>query len=123
MKSVNIVKRLQKEGYKVVYKKWSYWDNVPHVELNGFGFTIAEHIQNSGWLGINLDFIFSHVQEALYVAKKNNPIFLRKIKESPAQEWFYGRWLILNMNDYYMLKKGYYPFDEYYNILQKLKNN
>lgn len=122
MKSENIVKKLQKEGYKIVYKKWGYWDGVPYVQLDGFGFTIAEHVQNDGWLGINLDFIFNHVQQALYVAQKNNPIFLKKIKESPAQSWYYSRYLIQNMQDYYDYVKGVYPFDEYYQILKKLKS-
>ena len=122
MKSVNIVKRLEKEGYKITFKKWHYWDNVPHVEFDKFSFTIAE-MKGKQWISLNLDFIFNHVRQALYVAQKNNPVFLKKIKESPAQSWYYSRWLILSMQDYYDYMKGVYPFDGYYSILQKLKNN
>lgn len=121
MKSINIIKKLEKEGYSITFKKWSYWDNIPYVELDLFDFAIVEQVQNGGWVTCNLDFIFSHVQEAIYVAKKNNPIFLRKIKESPAQSWFYSRWLILSMQDYYEFKKAIYPFDDYYKVLEKLK--
>ena len=121
MKSKNIVKKLEKQGYKIIYKKWHYWDNVPHVELDLFGFAIAEHTQKNEWLGINLDFIFSHVQEAIYVAKKNNPTILKKIEKSPAQSWYYSRYLIMSMQDYYMYKKQKYPFDDYYKVLEKLK--
>lgn len=120
MKSVNIVKRLEKQGYEITYKKWSYWDGVPHVELDGFSFAIAE-IEGEEWISLNLDFIYNHVEDALYIAKRNNPIFIKKIEESPAQSWYYSRWLILSMQDYYEFKKQIYPYDEYYSILQKLK--
>ena len=121
MKSENIIKKLKKEGYSITFKKWHYWDNVPHVELDGFDFAIVEHVHCNGWLNCNLDFIYNHVQEALHVAKKNNPVFLKKIEQSPAQGWYYGRWLILSMQDYYTYKKQKYPFNEYYPVLQKLK--
>ena len=122
MKSKNIVKKLEEQGYKIYYKKWSYWDGVPVVQLDGFEFTIAE-IKGGTWISLNLNFIYNHVLEALDIAQRNNPIFLRKIKESPAQSWYYSRWLILNMDDYYDYMKGQYPFNEYYEVLEKLKNN
>lgn len=121
MKSKNIVNKLEKEGYNIIYKKWAYWDGVPHVELDGFDFAIAEYTQQNGWLGCNLDFIFNQVQEALYIAQRNNSILLKKIEESPSEEWYYGRYLILNMEDYYQYKKDIYPFDEYYKVLERLK--
>ena len=121
MKSSNIIKRLEKEGYSITFKKWHYWDGVPVVQLDGFEFTIAE-IKGENSIYLNLDFIFSHVQEAIYVAKKNNPIILKKIEESPAQSWYYSRYLILSMEDYYMYKKQYYPYNEYYKVLEKLKS-
>lgn len=123
MKIENIIKRLEKEGYKIHYKKWSYWDGIPHVELNGFSFTIAEHVYSkNGWMGCNVNFIYNHVQEALYIAQTNNPILLKKIKEVPVDGWYYSRWLILSMQDYYDYLNGVYPFDdEYYNVLEKLK--
>ena len=122
MKSENIIKRLKKEGYKITFKKWHYWDNVPHVEFDKFSFTIAE-MKGEEWISLNLDFIYNHVLEALDIAKRNNPIFIKKIEEEPGQEWFYSRYLILSMDDYYDYMKGIYPFNEYYSILQKLKNN
>lgn len=122
MRSANIVKKLEKEGYNIVYKKWEYWDGIPHVQLNGFEFAIVEYTGTNGWLGCNLNFIYNQVKEALYIAKKNNPILLKKIKEAPGQEWFYSRYLILNMQDYFQYKKDKYPFDNYYNVLERLKN-
>ena len=123
MKSENIVKKLEKEGYKIVYKKWEYWDDIPHVVLDGFDFAIVEHVYlENGWQGCLVDFIYNHVQEALYVAKKNNPIFFKKIKEVPWEGWYYGSYLILSMEDYFNYKKGIYPFNGYYKELERLKN-
>lgn len=121
MKSYNIVKKLQKEGYKIVYKKWSYWDNIPHVELDGFDFSIAQKKYNGNWQSCKVDFIYNEVRQALYIAERNNPVFLKKIKEMPGQEWYYGRYLIRNMEDYQAYKKNLYPFNEYYKVLEKLK--
>jgi len=121
MKSDNIVKRLEKEGYKVTFKKWGYWDNIPHVVLDGFSFTIAEHVYlKNGWMGCNLNFIYNHVQEALDLAKTYNPIILKKMNDG---YWDYSIYLILSMENYYMYKKNKYPFDDdYYNVLEQLKN-
>lgn len=120
MKSVNIVKRLEKEGYKIVYKKWGYWDNIPHVKLKEFEFAIAEPIHlEGGWQGINLDFIYNHVQHALNLAKINNPTIFKKIKE--GGDWTYGLYLIRNMEDYYRYKKKKYPFNEYWRVLEKIE--
>lgn len=121
MKIENIVKKLEKEGYNIIYKKWGYWNTIPHVELDGFDFAIAEYTEKDGWMGCNLDFIYNQVREALYIAQKNNPVFLKKIKESPTEDWYYGRYLILNMQDYFQYQKDKYPFDEYYIVLEKLK--
>ena len=122
MKSANIVKKLEKEGYRIFYKKWGYWDSIPHVQLDGFSFAIAEHVHlKNGWLGINLDFIFNQVQHALDIAQRNNPILLKKIEESPTEDWFYSRFLILTMEDYYRYKRKDYLYDEYWTVLDKLK--
>lgn len=119
MKSVNIIKKLEKEGYKIAFKKWSYWDNVPRVELDGFSFTIAEHVYlKNGWQGINKDFIFNHVQDALNLAKLNNPIILKKMNNG---YWDYSIYLINSMEDYYLYKEKKYPFDDYYKVIEKLK--
>lgn len=119
MKSVNIVRKLEKEGYKITFKKWSYWDGVPHVELEGFEFAIAEcnYLEN-GWQGINKDFIYQHVLNALNLAKLNNPAILKKMNEG---RWDYSIYLIESMQDYYIYKKGKYPFSEYWDIINKLE--
>ena len=122
MKSANIINRLEKEGYKIVYKRWSYWDGVPHVQLQGFDFAIAEIKHRGNWQSCRVDFIYNEVRQALYIAERNNPIFLKKIEEEPGSDWYYSRYLIKNMGDYYEYKKGIYPFNEYYPMLQKLKN-
>ena len=121
MKSENIVKKLQKEGYKIAFKKWSYWDNIPHVVLDGFSFAIAEHVHQKDWLGCNINFIYNHVQHALNIAQRNNPVFLKKIEQVPSESWYYSRYLILNMLDYYNYMEGVYPFNEYLIVLKKLK--
>jgi len=120
MKSANIVKKLEKEGYNIIYKKWRYWDGVPHVQLEGFDFAIAE-MKGETCLSLNLDFIFNHILEALDIAQRNNPIFIKKIKEAPNEDWYYKRYLIKDMGDYYRYKKHLYPFDHYYKVLQKLE--
>jgi len=118
MKSVNIIEKLEKEGYNIVYKKWGYWDSVPHVQLEGFEFAIAKKVFKGNWQSCRIDFIFNEVQQALYIACKNNPIILKKTEE----ELDYGRYLILNMGDYEGYKKRIYPFDNYYKVLERLKN-
>ena len=118
MKSDNIVKRLEKEGYKIFYKKWGYWDNIPHVQLEGFDFTIAKIVFKNNWQSCRIDFIFNEVRQALHIAEKNNPIILEKTEE----ELDYGRYLILNMGDYEAYKKRIYPFNDYYKVLEQLKN-
>lgn len=121
MRSANIVKKLEKEGYKIYYKKWGYWDGVPHVQLEGFDFTIAEHVYlKNGWMGCNVNFIYNHVLEALDLAKNNNPITVKKMNNG---YWDYSIYLIDSMEDYYMYKKNKYPFDDDYSkILERLKN-
>lgn len=121
MKSENIIKKLEEQGYKIIYKKWGYWDNIPHVQLEGFDFAIAEKVWSGNWQGCQIDFIYNEVRQALHVAKNNNPILLKKIEQVPADGWYYGRYLIRDMEDYYLYQKEKYPFDEYYLVLQKLK--
>lgn len=121
MKSNNIVKRLEKEGYNIIYKKWGYWDNIPHVEFEGFYFAIVEKTYRDNWQSCRTNFIYNHVREALYIAQKNNPLFIRKIEQVPLEQWYYSRYLILNMGDYYQYKKGIHPFDNYYKELERLK--
>ena len=121
MKSSNIVKRLKKEGYKITYKKWAYWDGVPHVEFEGFDFAIAKIISRDNWQSCRVNFVYNEVRQALYIAQKNNPVFLKKIEEEPGNDWYYSRYLIRNMDHYEAYKKDLYPFNEYYKVLEKLK--
>lgn len=121
MKSVNIVKRLEKEGYNIIYKKWSYWDDVPHVELDGFDFSIAKIISRDNWQSCRVDFIYNEVRQALYIAERNNPVFLKKIEEEPWNDWYYSRYLIRSMGDYETYKKDRDFFHEYYKVLERLK--
>ena len=118
MKSYSIVKRLEKEGYKIVYKKWGYWNNIPHVQLNGFNFAIAEYTEKNGGLGVNLDFIYQHVLNGLSLAKLNNPAILKKMNEG---YWNYSIYLVDSMEDYYMYKKGKFPYSEYWEVINKLE--
>lgn len=121
MRSANIVKKLEKEGYNIVYKKWGYWDNIPHVELDGFSFTIAEKTYRDNWQSCIVDFIYTHVLDALDLAKTYNPIIIKKIEQVPLEQWYYSQYLILNMGDYYRYKKDLYPFNDYYKVLERLK--
>ena len=121
MKSDNIVKRLKKEGFKIVYKKWAYWDGVPHVEFEGFDFAIAKIVSRDNWQSCRIDFVYNEVRQALYIAQRNNPVFLKKIEQMPGEDWYYNRYLIRNMDHYEAYKKNEYPFDHYYKVLQKLK--
>ena len=120
MKSENIIKKLEKEGYKIIYKKWGYWDGIPHVELDGFSFAIAEKTARGNMQGCILDFIFNEVLHAITIAKDMNPILLKKIKQTPGEGWYYSRYLILSMEDYYLLRRDKYPYNESWTVLQKL---
>jgi hypothetical protein len=58
MKNSNIVKKLEKLGKTVEYKKFGYWDNIAHCD----GTAIAEYTRpqyNS--VGIETDFKFDDV--------------------------------------------------------------
>lgn len=114
MKSENIIKRLEKEGYEITYKRWSYWDNVPHVELDGFSFAIAEHTQQGNSLGLNLNFIYNEVLNAISTAQRIN----KKLDES--KNYHYNIYKILSMEDYYRYKKDLYPYNELWHILKRI---
>ncbi len=120
MKSYNIVKKLQKEGYKITYKKWGYWDGVPHVQLDGFEFAIAEYTYQNGWMGCNLDFIFNEVLHAISIAEDVNPILDKKINQNKINNYWYNRYKILSMEDYYLYRREIYPYNESWEVLQKL---
>ena len=121
MKSYNIVKKLEKEGYKVVYKKWGYWDGVPHVRLDGFDFAIAECTLVAGAYGVNMDFIYNHVLDATTVAENVNYYILRLIEAKPEKGYEYEPYLVLSMQDYYKYLKRQYPWDYWSHVEIKLK--
>ena len=121
MKSYNIVKKLEEQGYKIIHKKWGYQDTVPHVELDGFDFAIAERKYNGNWQSCCVDFIYNHVLEALDLAKTYNPIILKKIEESPTEDYYYLQYMITSMENYYMYKKGKFPYNNYWEVINKLE--
>ena len=111
MKSANIVKKLQKEGYNIIYKKWGYWDSIPHVQLEGFDFALAECVLIGGAYGLNMNFIYNHVLEALDLAKNTNYILLQLIKANSEESYEYEPYLIQSMQDYYRYLKKRFPWD------------
>ena len=119
MKSGNIVKKLEKEGYNIIYKKWSYWDGIPHVQLDGFDFAIAE-TKGKESIGLNLNFIFNEVLHAISIAEDVNPILDKKINQDKINNYWYNRYKILSMEDYYLSRKNRYPYDENWEVMQKL---
>ena len=119
MKSSNIVKKLQKEGYTIIYQKWGYWNNIPHVQLEGFDFAIAETTGKES-IGLNLDFIYNEVLHAIVIAKDINPILDKKINQDKVNNYWYNRYKILSMEDYYLSRKDKYPYNESWDIMQKL---
>lgn len=121
MKSENIIKNLKKDGYKIIYKKWGYWDGVPHVQLDGFDFAIAEGILHYGSYGINMDFIYNHVLDATTVAENTNYSILRLIESKPEKGYEYEPYLILSMQDYYRYLKGQFPWDYWSDVIKSLK--
>ena len=120
MKSDNIVKRLKKEGYKITFKKWGYWNNIPHVQLDGFDFTIAETVWSDGWQGCRMDFIYNEVLHAITIAKDINPILDKKINQDKINNYWYNRYKILSMEDYYLYRKNKPPYNESWEVMQKL---
>lgn len=119
MKSDNIVKKLEKEGYKVEYKKWGYWDNIPHVQLEGFKFAIAE-TKGKESIRLNLDFIFNEVLHAISIAEDVNPILDKKINQDKINNYWYSQYKILSMEDYYLYRKDKPPYNESWDVLQRL---
>ena len=119
MKSENIIKKLEKQGYKIIYKKWGYWDNIPHIQLDGFNFAIAETTGKES-IGLNLNFIFNEVLHAINIAKDINPILDKKINQDKMNNYWYSRYKILSMEDYYSYRKDKFPYNESWDIMQKL---
>ena len=120
MKSYNIVKKLEEQGYKIHYKKWGYWENIPHVQLDGFDFAIAERVCSGNMQGCRVDFIFNEVLHAINIAEDINPILNKKINQDKINNYWYSRYKILSMEDYYLYRKDKPPYDESWKVLQRL---
>ena len=118
MKIENIIKKLEKQGYKIIYKKWGYWDSIPHIQLEGFDFAIAETMGKES-IGLNLDFIYNEVLHAISIAKDINPILDKKINQNLENFW-YNQYKILSMEDYYLYRKDKPPYNESWDVMQKL---
>ncbi len=119
MKSANIVKKLEKEGYIVEWKKWRYW-MVPSIKLkNGDIFYIAETTGKES-IGLNLNFIFNQVLHAISIAENINPILDKKINQDKINNYWYSMYKILNMGDYYLYRKDKFPYNESWDVLQRL---
>lgn len=119
MKIENIIKKLEKQGYTVEWKKWAYW-NVPTVKLkNGDIFFIAETTGKQS-IGLNLNFIFNDVLHGISIAESINPILDKKINQDEINNYWYNRYKILSMEDYYLYRKNIFPYDDIWNVLQRL---
>ena len=85
MKVDNIVKKLEREGYEIIYKKWGYWDGIPFVKLDGFDFAIVEGITINNSYTINMEFVYNHVLDAISIAEEYNYLILDLIKNKPVE--------------------------------------
>ena len=95
MKLINIVNKLEKQGYEIFYDYWYYW-RVPYVKLeNGGSFAIADIATVGGSQSLVENFIFTDVQDAISKAELN------------AYYRIDNR--INSMQDYYYFKSS--PFD------------
>ena len=119
MKIDNIIKKLEKKGYTVEWKKWQYWI-VPSIKLkNGDIFYIAE-MKGRNSISLNLDFIFNEVLHAISIAEDVNPILDQKINQDKINNYWYNRYKILSMEDYYLYRKNKFPYNESWEVLQRL---
>ncbi len=120
MKIDNIIKKLEKKGYTVEWKKWQYWV-VPSIKLkNGDIFYIADRVWKDNWQGCRLDFIYNEVLHAISIAEDVNPILDKKINQDKINNYWYSQYKILSMEDYYLYRKNKYPYNESWEVLQKL---
>lgn len=121
MKVNNIIKNLKKDGYKIIYKKWGYWDGVPHIQLDGFDFAIVEGVTVNNSYTINMDFVYNHVLDATATAENVNYYILRLIEARPQKAYEYNPYLILSMEDYYRYLKNQFPWDYWSHTKKWLK--
>mgnify|MGYP001274314708 FL=1 len=122
MKVDNIVKKLEREGYEIIYKKWGYWDGIPFVKLDGFDFAIVEGITINNSYTINMEFVYNHVLDAISIAEEYNYLILDLIKNKPVEAYNYEPYLILSMQDYYHYKKELFPWDNWSHTWKQLNS-
>ncbi len=121
MKINNIIRNLKKDGFKIIYKKWGYWDSIPHIPLDGFDFAIVEGVTINNSYTINMDFVYNHVLDATTTAENVNYYILRLIEANPKKTYEYEIYLITSMQDYYKYLKREFPWDYWENVKKYLK--
>ena len=77
MKSSNIVKMLEKEGYSLDFGRFDYWDGVPYIfsEKRKHVFKIADISSHNNSIGLVLDFKFEDVLSAVRKWEKGEDVF------------------------------------------------
>lgn len=77
MKSSNIAKKLEGEGYSLDFGRFSYWDGVPYIfnEERKHAFFIAETSSQNNSVGLILDFKFEDVLSAVRKWEKGEDVF------------------------------------------------
>lgn len=114
MISKNIIKKLQKEeGFEVEYGKYIYWDGIPYIKINGNKFFIAECVTCNNATSVNTSFIYTHVLDAISTAMDTNPFLDELIQKDNKNGLYYEQYKINCMTDYYMYRKGQYPWDNW----------
>lgn len=66
MKQETLIKKLKKEGYKIDYGKYEYWDSVPYVKHEDGTITwLAETNVSMKSLGLNTNISYERAKEAI----------------------------------------------------------
>lgn len=95
MKKQNIIKKLEKEGYRVVGAKFDYWQ-VAAVELeNGGILRLADGYTSNGSYGVIENFKYADVKNAIFAAE-NNGYYREDCKIFSMADYFY---FLQNGND------------------------
>ena len=80
MKKDNVIKKLTKEGYEIVYKRIAYWDNVPCVKIikdKGVSFLALEsYIVNNKYNNFTIDYLinttYKEIKDKINYIKNSN---------------------------------------------------
>lgn len=66
MQQAKLIEKLEKEGYKVDYGKYEYWENIPYVKHDDGSITwLAETFISMGSLSVRTDLSYNKVKEAI----------------------------------------------------------